>query len=127
MYSPAAARWMSKDPIGFESGDVNLYQYLISQPVKLLDPSGLVHAIIINVQCQIPELADVDSQFLDCNRITNDYTVKWKIIVEMRRIFNARIAKYSDTTKHRIQIISESCSQPLPMDPRCNGSCNEGR
>ena len=34
-------RWMSKDPIGFEGGDTNLFRYVRNGPVTLLDPDGL--------------------------------------------------------------------------------------
>ncbi len=31
---------MSKDPIGFEGGDTNLYGYVISDPINYIDPKG---------------------------------------------------------------------------------------
>ncbi len=34
-------RWMSRDPIGFWGGDVNLYRYATGYPVTMVDPSGL--------------------------------------------------------------------------------------
>lgn len=33
--------FISKDPIGFEGGDVNLYAYVQNNPVNYIDPSGL--------------------------------------------------------------------------------------
>ena len=33
-------RWMSRDPIGFEGGDWNLYRYVGNEPVVDRDPSG---------------------------------------------------------------------------------------
>ena len=32
---------MTKDPIGFEGGDVNLYNYVLANPVNYTDPLGL--------------------------------------------------------------------------------------
>jgi RHS repeat-associated protein len=32
----AQGRWMSKDPIGFEAGDVNLYRYVGNDPINEL-------------------------------------------------------------------------------------------
>jgi uncharacterized protein RhaS with RHS repeats len=34
-------RFISKDPIGFAGGDVNLYGYVQNNPVNLTDPEGL--------------------------------------------------------------------------------------
>jgi RHS repeat-associated protein len=41
-YDPSVGRWMSEDPIGFESGDANLYRYVGNAPTADTDPSGLV-------------------------------------------------------------------------------------
>ncbi len=40
-YDPAIGRWISRDPLGFEAGDSNLYRYVNNQPVMNTDPSGL--------------------------------------------------------------------------------------
>jgi RHS repeat-associated protein len=34
-------RWVSKDPIGFDAGDSNLYRYVGNQPTSETDPAGL--------------------------------------------------------------------------------------
>jgi RHS repeat-associated protein len=39
-YDPVVGRWTSKDPIGFEGGDGNLYAYVINDPVNLSDVEG---------------------------------------------------------------------------------------
>jgi len=39
-YSPNTGRFLSRDPIGHKDG-MNLYQYVISSPVKYMDPYGL--------------------------------------------------------------------------------------
>ena len=41
-YMPRVGRWIRKDPIGFDSGDANLYAYVSNDPVNAVDPSGLV-------------------------------------------------------------------------------------
>ncbi|MDF1615811.1 RHS repeat-associated core domain-containing protein, partial [Desulfurivibrio dismutans] len=38
---PAIGRFISKDPIGFAGGDVNLYGYVLNNPVNWVDPWGL--------------------------------------------------------------------------------------
>lgn len=41
-YDPVAGRWISKDPIGFDGGDSNLYAYVAGDPINNLDPTGLL-------------------------------------------------------------------------------------
>ena len=40
-YDPMEGRFISKDPIGFAGGDVNLYRYVQNSPANWVDPSGL--------------------------------------------------------------------------------------
>ncbi len=40
-YDPKIGRWISKDPIGFNGGDTNLYAYVGGNPVSYVDPTGL--------------------------------------------------------------------------------------
>jgi len=40
-YDSSAGRFISKDPIGFNGGDVTLYGYVGDNPVNLIDPYGL--------------------------------------------------------------------------------------
>jgi RHS repeat-associated protein len=41
-YDPDTGRWTAKDPIGFAGGDTDLYGYVKSNPVNLVDPLGLL-------------------------------------------------------------------------------------
>lgn len=38
---PAIGRFLSEDPLRFESGDINPYRYAVNDPVVLVDPLGL--------------------------------------------------------------------------------------
>ncbi|MBQ0782447.1 MAG: hypothetical protein KBT79_16665 [Thalassolituus oleivorans] len=40
-YDPEIGRWTARDPISFDSGDTNLYGYVLGDPVNGIDPDGL--------------------------------------------------------------------------------------
>ncbi len=46
-YDPKAGRFITKDPISFAGGDVNLYGYVENNPVNWIDPFGLEAGITI--------------------------------------------------------------------------------
>lgn len=39
-YNPAVGRWLTHNPIGFDSKDLNYYRYVFNQPLKYTDPDG---------------------------------------------------------------------------------------
>lgn len=39
-YSPVTGRWINRDPLG-EQGGINLYGFVLNDPVNLVDPDGL--------------------------------------------------------------------------------------
>ncbi|MEW6429383.1 MAG: RHS repeat-associated core domain-containing protein [Thermodesulfobacteriota bacterium] len=39
-YDPQVGRFISEDPLGFDGGDVNLYAYVLNNPVLMVDPDG---------------------------------------------------------------------------------------
>ncbi|KPK90727.1 MAG: hypothetical protein AMJ94_08615 [Deltaproteobacteria bacterium SM23_61] len=40
-YDPRTGKFLTKDPIGFAGGDVNVYRYVTNNPVNRIDPLGL--------------------------------------------------------------------------------------
>jgi RHS repeat-associated protein len=40
-YDPNVGRWTAKDPIFFAGGDTDLYGYCLSDPINIVDPTGL--------------------------------------------------------------------------------------
>jgi RHS repeat-associated protein len=44
-YDPYTGRWTAKDPICWEGGQANLYEYVSSDPVNVIDPEGLQQLI----------------------------------------------------------------------------------
>jgi type VI secretion system secreted protein VgrG len=53
-YDPMEGRFISKDPIGFDGGDVNLYGYVGNNPENLTDPSGLAATLPFPAAVDIP-------------------------------------------------------------------------
>jgi len=45
-YDPETGRWVAKDPVRFDSGEINLYGYVASDPVNWTDPLGLWSASV---------------------------------------------------------------------------------
>jgi len=41
-YDPFVGRFISRDPLGFAGGQVNLYQYALGDPINNVDPTGMV-------------------------------------------------------------------------------------
>lgn len=41
-YDPFVGRFLSRDPLGFAGGQVNLYQYALGDPINNVDPTGLL-------------------------------------------------------------------------------------
>lgn len=44
-YDPQQGRFIARDPIGYDGGDANLYQYVHSNPEVFVDPSGMAGEI----------------------------------------------------------------------------------
>jgi RHS repeat-associated protein len=45
-YDSSTGGWISKDPIGFDAGDTNLYRYVGNSPTNATDPTGLNRCVV---------------------------------------------------------------------------------
>ena len=69
-YNANVGRWLSMDPIGEKSGDLNSYRYVFNAPTVYTDSSGLKTDLICRpVQDQIAEMAGAAHCFL---RVTSE-------------------------------------------------------
>ncbi len=59
-YSPNAFRWLSRDPIHYKPGD-NLGGYVMGNPVKYADPSGLLVDAVFDTKSGALTIIDRDS------------------------------------------------------------------
>ena len=55
-YGPAIGRWISQDPLGFITGDSNMYLYIRNRPTGMVDPSGMS---FVGPQFRLPNLSDI--------------------------------------------------------------------
>jgi len=49
----ANGRWISRDPIAFDTGDLNLYRFVANNPAVFIDPTGMEY-------CSPPPLSSCD-------------------------------------------------------------------
>ncbi|MDR1008487.1 MAG: RHS repeat-associated core domain-containing protein [Campylobacteraceae bacterium] len=47
-YDSQTGRWTSKDPVDFNGGSLNLYGYVLGDPMNFVDPSGLAEINLFN-------------------------------------------------------------------------------
>ena len=58
VYSPELGRFLSMDPLGFDSGDYNLYRYALNNPTNLTDPTGEFPILAFFVKAGVEALVD---------------------------------------------------------------------
>jgi len=46
-YDSATGRWTAKDPLQFRGGNANLYSYVLTDPINLIDPLGLISRSLV--------------------------------------------------------------------------------
>ena len=60
-YDPVTGRWTAKDPIRFRGGQANLYQYVFSDPINMIDPSGLAALGVCLARDYLDRFGDPDA------------------------------------------------------------------
>jgi len=62
-YDAETGRWTSKDPIGFNGGDPNLYGYVVNDPINFVDPEGKFYIRLVAFGLGLYFLADKIEDF----------------------------------------------------------------
>ena len=55
-YYPSVGRWTTRDPIGLAGGDLNLYGFVLNNPVNFYDPLGLARGDWWDPRTYMPDL-----------------------------------------------------------------------
>jgi RHS repeat-associated protein len=69
-YNPSTGRFLSEDPIGFKSGDVNFYRYVGNSPLRYVDPFGWK---ITNQPVTLTQLQVIMKSPRGCNAYRNNF------------------------------------------------------
>jgi RHS repeat-associated protein len=96
-YDPVVGRWTTKDPIGF-AGGLNMYGYVMGDPVNLADPSGLVIRINGDAQYRAQAQAAIDYGMSVPDFVFASGTNPLKAIADSDRTFVIQPGKPSFTT-----------------------------
>jgi RHS repeat-associated protein len=118
IYGTNAGQWYSMDPIGFEGGDWNVYEYALSNPINFNDPYGLQATGIVPVT-ESPG-ACFDRVYKSYARYTN-YTER-EICRETKKACKRRNGKAPsvDCSKYSN---SKGPKKPLPGVPQLPQEC----
>jgi len=71
-YDPSVGRFVSEDPLGFDGGDVNLYAYVLNNPVMRADATGLAPGDPFLTQ-EAAAIDAIDTYISDSNKIMKEY------------------------------------------------------
>ncbi|HEV8718953.1 MAG TPA: RHS repeat-associated core domain-containing protein, partial [Candidatus Binatia bacterium] len=74
-YDPEIERFISADPLGFQSGDINLYRYVAGNPVNFADANGLEPVNVGGRNYEVPRYCEGFSGLAGwlCNVFMNGY------------------------------------------------------
>ncbi|RZF20636.1 hypothetical protein DAY19_11665 [Halobacteriovorax vibrionivorans] len=80
-YNPGISRFMSEDPIGFNSSDYNNYKYVKNNPERFVDPEGSKY---VSVTCSVLSAGLAGSSFVDAAELSSEYSLKVKQLTEIQ-------------------------------------------
>ena len=63
-YDPQQGRFVQPDPIDIAGGDVDLYRYVMNDPVNLVDPRGLFPFFCVSIEFCLEESAPIPPEVL---------------------------------------------------------------
>jgi len=62
-YDPAIGRWTCKDPILFDGGLSNLYEYVVNDPINKFDPYGLQNVHLETLKETIEKINELYEEY----------------------------------------------------------------
>ena len=81
-YDANTGRYVTEDPIGLDSGDVNLFAYVSDNPVNLMDAMGLWENFVRSFGDGVPLSADSGQCGQPSNTNRRDWGIAWGIGAE---------------------------------------------
>jgi RHS repeat-associated protein len=107
-YDPKAGRFISKDPIGFGGGDVNLFRYVGNDPGNWVDPDGLQAVFPFPVPLPFPIIPVPPVQLTPH---------QWQ---DMRDFFNRPIESRGKSDPYKLPTVNpgkDACGKCNPCPP----------
>jgi len=75
-YDAQTGKWTAKDPIRFNGGDVNLYGYVLGDPVNFVDPLGLFLSGYSSYNNPLPYFQGMGDMWNTCNEMREANALK---------------------------------------------------
>ncbi len=79
-YNPIAGRWISSDPIGFKSQDLNFYSFVQNNPSNFNDPDGLR-----KTRGQVQEEMELLMDAINCGLLQRPVSCELMLNMELER------------------------------------------
>lgn len=122
-YDPTAGRFLQKDPIGINGGDLNLYAYAANNPLDAIDPTGL-EIILLPGKCgsSLPNIAVMQKlQCMDkCNGSANIFvTSGWRTSAQNRCAGGSKGSYHLSGQAADISIPGSSSAQTAALASAC--------
>lgn len=108
-YDPVAGRFVSEDPIGFASGDYNLFRYVGGKPLHLVDPTGKFSLVLVKATVEVLFIALT-------GKLLSDYIIESGILQNTVNILTADEASSDEDESEELRKCKAMCLQRAQSD-----------